>query len=55
MRLRSYLASLAFGVVAPFSAPAQSLTPWEQFDFARKRVDSAAINQLPLPAHCKIS
>jgi len=50
MRPRKYLVSAALGVVGLSSARAQSLTPWEQFDFAHKRVDSASIDKLPLAA-----
>jgi len=48
MRLRRYIGFITLCALAVSKAEAQSLAPWEQFDFAHKRVDSASIDKLPL-------
>jgi hypothetical protein len=50
MRLFGSVASFVLCALALSSASAQSLAAWEQFDFARKQVDSAAVDRLPLEA-----
>ena len=50
MRLRESAAVIALFVLVPPRASGQSLATWEQFDFANKRVDSAAVDRLPLAA-----
>jgi hypothetical protein len=49
-RLLRTLKLVAFCALVASSASAQSLAAWEQFDFAHRRVDSTAIDRLPLPA-----
>ena len=41
-------ALLAIALGMPSAARAQSLSKWERFDFAHRRVDSAAVDQMAL-------
>jgi hypothetical protein len=48
-RLIGKVTSFVFlGSLVPSVAPAQSLASWEPVDFAHRRVDSAAVDKLPL-------
>src|SRR4051794_3425551 len=49
-RLVAAAVAAATFVCAPDRASAQDLSSWERFDFAHRRVDSTAVEKLPLPA-----
>src|SRR5690348_12533327 len=46
--MRPFAVFLVVACASPLAS--QSLSPWERFDFAHSRVDSASIAGLPLPA-----